>query len=78
MQKPYFKKGLGEIGKKFAKGLKIKGVGSTGSARHLTGILVGADTVKSEIIAHAVCSGMRCAWAFAQAPDHSGHSRASL
>ena len=49
-------KGLGEIGKKFAEGLKIKGVGSTGSARHLTGILVGADTVKSEIIAHAVAA----------------------
>ncbi len=47
-------KGLKEIEKKIPPGTEIKGVGSTGSARHLTGILVGADTVKSEIIAHAV------------------------
>lgn len=49
-------KGLRQIEKKLAKDSKIKGVGSTGSARHLTGILVGADTVKSEIIAHAVAA----------------------
>lgn len=49
-------KGLKEIEKKLFAQAKIKGVGSTGSARHLTGILVGADTVKSEIIAHAVAA----------------------
>ncbi len=49
-------KGLKEIEKKLFARAKIKGVGSTGSARHLTGILVGADTVKSEIIAHAVAA----------------------
>lgn len=49
-------KGLKEIEKKLFAQSKIKGVGSTGSARHLTGILVGADTVKSEIIAHAVAA----------------------
>ncbi len=50
-------RGLREIEKKLTpERLKIKGVGSTGSARHLTGILVGADTVKSEIIAHAVAA----------------------
>lgn len=49
-------KGLKEIEKKLAPETEIEGVGSTGSARHLTGILVGADTVKSEIIAHAVAA----------------------
>jgi predicted CoA-substrate-specific enzyme activase len=32
----------------------IKGVGTTGSARHLISILVGASVVKNEIIAHAL------------------------
>jgi len=49
-------KGLKEIENKLPSGTEIKGVSSTGSARHLTGILVGADTVKSEIIAHAVAA----------------------
>jgi predicted CoA-substrate-specific enzyme activase len=34
----------------------ITGVGATGSARYLTGIVVGADTVKNEITAHAVAA----------------------
>ncbi len=34
--------------------VKIKGVGTTGSARHLVGILANADVVKNEIIAHAL------------------------
>jgi len=34
----------------------IAGVGTTGSARRLAGIIVGADIVKTEIIAHAVAS----------------------
>lgn len=49
-------RGLKEIEKKLPSQAEIKGGGSTGSARHLTGILVGADTVKSEIIAHAVAA----------------------
>jgi predicted CoA-substrate-specific enzyme activase len=36
--------------------LKIKGVGTTGSGRHLAAVLLGADTVKNEITAHAVAS----------------------
>jgi predicted CoA-substrate-specific enzyme activase len=47
---------LRAIQKKLSPELEIKGVGATGSARHLTGILVGADTVKSEILAHAVAA----------------------
>lgn len=34
----------------------IAGVGATGSARYLTGVVVGADAVKNEITAHAVAS----------------------
>ncbi|MDD4602077.1 hypothetical protein SDC9_22905 [bioreactor metagenome] len=37
-------------------GFSIKGVGTTGSARHLTGVVVGADSVKNEITAHAVAA----------------------
>ncbi|SJZ62624.1 acyl-CoA dehydratase activase [Selenihalanaerobacter shriftii] len=36
--------------------LKIKGVGTTGSARNLAGVIVGADIVKNEITAHAVAA----------------------
>ena len=36
--------------------LEICGVGATGSARHLTGVIVGADVVKNEITAHAVAA----------------------
>lgn len=35
---------------------EIMGVGATGSARHLTGVIVGADIVKNEITAHAVAA----------------------
>jgi predicted CoA-substrate-specific enzyme activase len=34
----------------------ISGVGSTGSARQLTGVIIGADIVKNEITAHALAS----------------------
>jgi predicted CoA-substrate-specific enzyme activase len=36
--------------------IKIRGVGATGSGRHLAAILVGADVVKNEITSHAVAS----------------------
>lgn len=36
--------------------LKIKGIGSTGSGRHLAAIMLGADVVKNEITAHAVAA----------------------
>lgn len=38
------------------KKIEICGVGATGSARTLTGVIVGADTVKNEITAHAVAA----------------------
>lgn len=37
-------------------GVKILGAGTTGSARYLAAVVVGADSVKNEITAHAVSS----------------------
>ena len=39
---------------KIPKDLKIKGVGTTGSARKLIGLLLNANVVKNEITAHAI------------------------
>ena len=36
--------------------IEISGVGTTGSGRHLAGIMVGADAVKNEITAHAIAA----------------------
>lgn len=36
--------------------LEVLGVGTTGSARHLAAVMVGADSVKNEITAHAVAA----------------------
>ena len=49
-------KGLKELKTSLPPGTKIRGVGTTGSGRHLTGVIVGADAVKNEITAHAVAS----------------------
>jgi predicted CoA-substrate-specific enzyme activase len=46
--------GLKEISTSLPKGMEIRGVGTTGSARQLAGVMVGADVVKNEITAHAV------------------------
>lgn len=48
--------GIREIGERIKKEIQIKGVGTTGSARTLSGVIVGADTVKNEITAHAVAA----------------------
>ncbi|MGQ9473571.1 MAG: acyl-CoA dehydratase activase [Candidatus Caldatribacteriaceae bacterium] len=50
------KSGLRYIEERFPAGGVIRGVGTTGSARHLAGIVVGADIVKNEITAHAVAA----------------------
>ncbi|HHX87273.1 MAG TPA: 2-hydroxyglutaryl-CoA dehydratase, partial [Firmicutes bacterium] len=50
--------GLKEIGLKIPSPVNIRGVGTTGSARHLTGVVVGADVVKNEITAHAVAANL--------------------
>lgn len=48
--------GLRQIKTQLPEGIPISGVGTTGSARQLTAVLVGADSVKNEITAHAVAA----------------------
>lgn len=37
--------------------VEIRAVGTTGSARYLSGVVIGADIVKNEITAHAIAAG---------------------
>ncbi|MEW5952856.1 MAG: acyl-CoA dehydratase activase [Bacillota bacterium] len=37
-------------------GAKVAGAGTTGSGRHLAGIMIGADVVKNEITTHAIAA----------------------
>ena len=46
--------GLRQIKQKLSKDVDIGGVATTGSARYLAGVIVGADLVKNEITSHAV------------------------
>lgn len=46
-------KALATLYEKYGDSLRIKGVGTTGSGRHLASLVVGADIVKNEITAHA-------------------------
>lgn len=49
--------GLKELADQMAgQDFEIHAVGTTGSARYLTGVIVGADVVKNEITAHAVAA----------------------
>jgi len=48
--------GLQEIGERLPADCSIGGVATTGSARYLAGVIVGADLVKNEITAHAVAA----------------------
>jgi len=41
---------------RFPDGLEITGAGATGSARQLTGVIIGADIVRNEITAHSLAS----------------------
>jgi len=41
-------------------GINIRGVGTTGSGRHLAAVMLGADVVKNEITAHAVAAHRFC------------------
>lgn len=50
------KKGIEELLVKTGSDFEIKGAGTTGSARYLSGVIVGADVVKNEITAHAVAA----------------------
>ncbi len=46
--------GLRQIKEQLPSGMAISGVATTGSARYLAGVIVGADLVKNEITSHAV------------------------
>jgi len=47
------KKGLKSLKEKMSVDTEIAGVGTTGSARHLSGVIAGADLIKNEISTHA-------------------------
>ncbi len=48
--------GLKQIKQQLSKDVNICGVATTGSARYLSGVIVGADLVKNEITSHAVAT----------------------
>ncbi len=48
--------GLKQIKQQLPEDVSICGVATTGSARYLTGVIVGADLVKNEITSHAVAA----------------------
>lgn len=48
--------GLQELAAQLPDDVEVRGAGATGSARSLTGVIVGADIVKNEITAHAVAA----------------------
>jgi predicted CoA-substrate-specific enzyme activase len=51
--------GLKQIEQQLSKDVNIRGVATTGSARYLAGVIVGADLVKNEITSHAVATLQR-------------------
>ena len=48
--------GLKQIQQQLPTDVEIRGVATTGSARYLAGVIVGADLVKNEITSHAVAA----------------------
>ncbi len=48
--------GLAQMGKQLPAGVRVLGVGTTGSGRQLAAAIVGADVVKNEITAHAIAA----------------------
>ncbi len=48
--------GLKQIQELLPKDIEIRGVATTGSARYLAGVILGADLVKNEITTHAVAA----------------------
>ncbi|MCL6472458.1 MAG: acyl-CoA dehydratase activase [Firmicutes bacterium] len=48
--------GIKELRESLPDDIEIIGVGTTGSARYLSGVMVGADIIKNEITAHAVAA----------------------
>jgi predicted CoA-substrate-specific enzyme activase len=52
------KRGLAEVYEKVGDRVEVRGVGSTGSGRYLTGDFVGADVVRNEITSQATASAL--------------------
>ncbi len=50
------KSGLQELARGLSASVDIRGAGTTGSARYLSGVIVGADVIKNEITAHAIAA----------------------
>ena len=48
--------GLNQIKSELGSDARIRGAATTGSARYLAGVIVGADVVKNEITSHAVAA----------------------
>jgi predicted CoA-substrate-specific enzyme activase len=48
------RQGLSQLRQKLPENIDIAGVATTGSARYLAGVIVGADLVKNEITSHAI------------------------
>ncbi|MFC2066327.1 acyl-CoA dehydratase activase [Chloroflexota bacterium] len=54
------KRGLYEVGQELGGRVIIKGAGSTGSGRYMTGEFFGADVVRNEITSHAKAATFMC------------------
>jgi predicted CoA-substrate-specific enzyme activase len=54
------KKGLYEVGQELGGSIIIKGAGSTGSGRYMTGEFFGADVIRNEISSHAKAAFFMC------------------
>ncbi len=54
------KKGLAEVGEELKGKVIIKGAGSTGSGRYMTGEFFGADVIRNEITSHARAAAFLC------------------
>jgi predicted CoA-substrate-specific enzyme activase len=54
------KQGLLEVGRELGDKVIIKGTGSTGSGRYMTGEFFGADVVRNEITSHARAAAFVC------------------
>jgi predicted CoA-substrate-specific enzyme activase len=51
---------FGVLAARLGPALHVRGVGATGSGRHLAGVMVGADELRTEITAHAAAARHDC------------------
>lgn len=50
------KRGLKDVKTQVSEEIRVRGVGTTGSGRHLAAMMVGADIIKNEITAHGIAA----------------------